>query len=605
MIELDLEKDKEEIQLENDLLTIEYSKDGQQRNITIKTSYNHVYGLGEKFDHIDQKGHKCINRVEEKFCNQGEKTYCSVPFFFTDTGWGLFVETDCVTTFEFSDEIRCVLPNEASAMLFTGAPIDIISEFNNYLGKISVPPKYAFGPWISANRWNSQKDVEDVVKKLEKYDFPASILVLEAWSDEATFYIWNGAKCREIDGNEELRYEDLDFSGSKYWTNPKEMVKKLKEKEIHTVLWQIPVYKKMEEGVHNSQNTMDEEYAIKNKLCLFKKDGSPYRIPEGNWFAGSLVPDFSNPDTKRAWFAKRKYLLDMGIDGFKTDGGEFIYEDDVISFDQKTGKELKNSYCQQYVNSYYEAIGKEHVLFSRAGYTGTQRTPILWAGDHQSTYEELRNAYTAAISATCSGIIFWGFDIGGFAGPLPTMDLYLKSTQFACFCPIMQWHSEPDGGQFKELLPSAEGNNERSPWNIAESYKAPGFIDEIRKWHHLRMKLLPYIYKEAVKAAENGQPLMKPLFMINPDDCNSFEWEDEYFFGEDLLVAPIFEESINNRRLYLPSGEWTGFFSQKKYEGGQIVDSILEKYPVFIKGGKESDICEEDCSFFEDIKKHF
>nr|MCR4833178.1 glycosyl hydrolase [Butyrivibrio sp.] len=329
------------------------------------------------------------------------------------------------------------------------------------------------------------------------------------------------------------------------------------------------------------------------------------RIPEGNWFAGSLVPDFSNPETKKSWFSKRKYLLDMGIDGFKTDGGEFIYEDDVISFDQKSGKELKNSYCQEYINSYYEAIGKDHVLFSRAGYTGAQRTPILWAGDHQSTYEELKNVYTAAISAACSGIIFWGFDIGGFAGPLPSMDLYLKATQFACFCPIMQWHSEPDGGQFKDLLPSAEGNNERSPWNIAESYKAPEFIDEIRKWHHLRMKLLPYIYKEAKKAAENGMPLMKALFIENPTDRSSYEWEDEYYFGDDLLIAPLLEKDMDRRQVYLPEGEWTGLFSQKEYDGGQIVDSVLEEYPVFIKRGSEENICGEDCSFFEDINKHF
>lgn len=605
MIRLGIDKDEEEIEIGNDRLSIEYCKQNQECYATIKGSYRYVYGLGEKFDHINQKGYTCVNRVEEKFCNQGDKTYCSIPFFFTDSGWGLFVETDNVTTFEFGDEIKCTFPISASLILFVGTPNDIVKEFNNYLGDINVPPSFAFGPWISANRWNSQKDVEGLVNNLEKYDFPASVLVLEAWSDEATFYIWNGAKCEEKDGDEELRYEDLDFSESEYWTDPRKMVKDLKDKGIHTVLWQIPVYKKMEEGVFNSQNKRDDDYAVDNKLCLFNSDGTPYRIPDGNWFAGSHVPDFSNPATKRSWFSKRKYLLDMGIDGFKTDGGEFIYSDEVISFDKKSGKELKNSYCQEYINAYYDAIGKEKVLFSRAGYTGTQRTPILWAGDHQSTFEELRNVYIAAISSACSGIIFWGFDIGGFAGPLPSMDLYLKSTEFACFCPVMQWHSEPDGGQFKELLPSAEGNNERSPWNIANSYKEPLFLDEIRKWHHLRMKLMPYIYKEATKAALEGLPMMKPLFMVNFDDHHSFEWEDEYYFGESLLVAPLLEEGITSRSVYLPRGEWIGFFSKKKYEGGQVIDSEKEVYPVFIRSGYVQDIDGGDCSFLEDIKNIF
>ncbi|SEP59472.1 glycoside hydrolase family 31 protein [Butyrivibrio sp. TB] len=593
MIRLETDKTGEIIKIDRGDISITYTKEGEMCQAVIQNNYKHIYGMGEKFDYIDQKGHTCINRVEEKFCNQGDKTYCSIPFFFTDSGWGLFVETDCVTSFEFEKEIRVNFPVNASLFLFQGKPLDIIKEFNNYLGIINSPPRYAFGPWISANRWNSQKDVEEVVANLENYDFPATVLVLEAWSDEATFYIWNGAKYKEKIGKEAFKYEDFDFSASEQWDDPKQMVKDLTQKGIHTVLWQIPVYKKMEEGIHNLQNEIDEKYAIDNKLCLYKKDGSPYRIPEGNWFAGSLVPDFSNPETKEAWFSKRQYLLDMGISGFKTDGGEFIYDDSVVSSNNKTGKELKNAYCQEYTRTYYDYLGKENVLFSRAGYTGAQRTPILWAGDHQSTYKELKNVYRAAISAACSGIIFWGFDIGGFAGPLPSADLYLKSTQFACFCPVMQWHSEPDGGQFKEILKGAEGNNERSPWNIARFYGKPELLDEIRKWHKLRMKLIPYIYGEAQKAADKGIPMMRMLFMENPTDEKAYDYEDEYYFGDDLLVAPLFEENIKSRTLYLPKGKWIGMFSKNLYEGGGIVSSDNEEYPVFIRQGADFDIDRE------------
>ncbi len=590
MIRLDTDKKSEDIKNDKGAIAITYLKEHKTCHAVIKANYKHVYGLGEKFDSIDQKGHTCINCVEEKFCNQGDKTYCSIPFFFTDAGFGMFIETDCVTTFEFDDEIRLSFPEDALLYFFQGEPLSIIKEFNNYIGIINTPPKYAFGPWVSANRWNSQNSVEETIQNLEKYDFPATVLVLEAWSDEATFYVWNGAKYREKDGKEPFKYEDFDFSESQCWNDPKQMVEDLLKKGIHTVLWQIPVYKKMEEGIYNLQNAMDEQYAIDNKLCLYKTDGEPYRIPEGNWFAGSLVPDFSNPETEKSWFAKRQYLLDMGISGFKTDGGEFIYEDNVVSHDTKTGRELKNTYCQQYTKAYYDHLGKDHVLFSRAGYTGAQCTPILWAGDHQSTYEELKNVYTAAISAACSGIVFWSFDIGGFAGALPSADLYLKSTQFACFCPIMQWHSEPDGGQFKDLLKSAEGNNERSPWNMARALEMPELINEIRKWHHLRMKLVPYIYKEAEKAAEKEIPLMRPLFMENPTDDKAYEWENEYYFGNDLLVAPLLEENIRNRKVYLPKGKWKGLFSKKEYEGNSIIDSEKEEYPVFIRQGADFDI---------------
>lgn len=105
-----------------------------------------------------------------------------------------------------------------------------------------------------------------------------------------------------------------------------------------------------------------------------------------------------------------------------------------------------------------------------------------------------------------TGIPFWSFDIAGFAGPLPSPDLYRRATQLACFVPVMQWHSEPDGGQFKELMPGMDGNNERSPWNIAKAWNCPAFIDEMRFWHRLRINLLPYLYSTALQCCRSTGP---------------------------------------------------------------------------------------------------
>lgn len=98
-----------------------------------------------------------------------------------------------------------------------------------------------------------------------------------------------------------------------------------------------------------------------------KEDGSPYRIPEGNWFAGSMIPDFTNPETKEDWFGKRQYLLDMGVDGFKTDGGEFIYESDLLFSGGMTGAEAKNAYAQTYTGAYTQFLKEENVLFPERG----------------------------------------------------------------------------------------------------------------------------------------------------------------------------------------------------------------------------------------------
>lgn len=556
--------------------------------IAIKTEYKGVYGTGERFNAINLKGKKIVNAVIEQFCNQGDFTYLSIPFFMTDSGLGVFVDTKQVSEFDFKKEIVITCEPSAKLYVFTGSPLDIIKEFYKIGGgEIATPPKYAFGPWISANHWRSEKDVERVKEELKKYDFPATVMVLEAWSDEATFYIFNGAKYTEKENGQSFKYEDFDFTDSPYWNNPKKMIEELDKDGIRLVLWQIPVFKKMDEGEVNLQNELDAKDAVDTHTCVFNKDGSAYRIPEGNWFAGSLIPDFTNEETKKKWFAKRQYLLDIGVAGFKTDGGEFIYTEDCVFANKETGREQKNAYSQTYVNSYKEFIGDDRVLFSRAGYYGAARTPFVWAGDHQSTNDELKHAYYSAISAANSGILYWGYDIAGFAGPLPSKDLYLRSTQFACFCPIMQWHSEPDGGQFKEIMPGVDGNNERSPWNIAAVNNDEKFLDEIRYWHKLRMKLLPYIYGQAKLSSKTGIPMMRPLFWEDTDNKELLNYEDEYFFGEDLLVAPLLNENEMSKKVYLPKGTWTGFFSGDKYEGGQIVSSEKEKFPVYIKAGKE------------------
>lgn len=557
-------------------------KDGSLLEITAE--YEGAYGMGEKFDFLNQKGQTVVNQVIEKFCNQGECSYCTTPFFVTDAGFGIYVETKEKTVFSFRTKIQCEIPEDAAVYVFSGSIREIISDYIDLFGRPKLPPEYAFGIWISANRWNCQKDVEEQTAYLKKYRYPASVLVLEAWSDEATFYIWNGAKYKA--GHGRARYEDFDFSESHYWHDPKEMIAKLHEEGLKLVLWQIPVFKKQDQEEPSPQLWLDREYAVRHQLCVLNQDKTPYEIPEGNWFEGSYIPDFTKEETKTFWFDKRQYLLDIGVDGFKTDGGEFIYREDLLFGNGETGKQGKNQYCQDYLNAYTEFIGEEHVLFSRAGYAGAHRTPIHWAGDHQSTNEELKSVLTAGLSAAMSGIAFWGFDIGGFAGPLPDPDLYMRSTQMACFSPIMQWHSEPVGGQFRELMPGSAGNNERSPWNIAEHYGKPELIDEIRYWHELRMELLPYLYEAAQEAVGENKPMMRPMVYCFQDDSNCLEAEEQYMLGSKMLTAPLLESNQRTREFYMPEGNWYGFFTGKKYAGGGWKQSDTdEKFPVYVRDG--------------------
>lgn len=550
--------------------------------------------MGEKYNALNQKGLTSVNHVEEKFCFQGEKTYCTAPFFWTDTGFGLYVDTEKETAFSFEEnDIEVKLPDDADVVLFSGTPEEIVAEYMGLFGKAVLPPDWAFSVWISANRWNTQAEAELQIEKLEKYGFKAGVIVLEAWSDEATFYIFNGAKYKEVPNGRALSYEDFDFSNS-VWPDPKGMIEKLHKAGLHLLLWQVPVFKKQgTDEVLNAQNELDRADATERSLCVMNADGTPYTIPEGHWFSGSMIPDFTRKETVDKWFSKRRYLLDIGVDGFKTDGGEFVYSDDLKCSDGSGGSDLRNRYSRDYTSAYTSFIGRERALFSRAGFSGQHTVPMHWAGDQQSQNCELRSALRAGLSAAATGIPFWGFDIAGFAGPLPTLDLYRRATQMACFCPVMQWHSEPDGGQFRELMPGGEGNNERSPWNMADAYGCPGFVDEMRYLHELRERLLPYILDTAKASVSESKPMMRPLVYSFPEDGQVVSIEDEYMFGDSLLVAPLLEEEAKGRKVYLPQGKWRCLYEDladecgqvREFDGGQEIYVEFDgRIPVFVLG---------------------
>lgn len=543
--------------------------------LSIEHTYQAAYGMGERFNRVNQKGLTVRTEVIEQFCNQDNVSYCPIPFFFTDQNLGIFVDTLTVTEFVFEEEIKITLQRDSNRRLpilyfFEGTPQEIISEYVKLTGKPTIVPKWSFTPWMSANRWNTEAEIYHQINQLEKSGFPHGVLVVEAWSDEATFY---------------------RFNEHGEWKDPEEMIRFLKSKGIHLVLWQIPVLKKMEHGQSHEVLTKDWEYAIEHGLCIKNSDGTPYTIPEGHWFAGSLLPDFTNPETVKWWFDKRQYLLDMGVDGFKTDGGEFVLTDQVIAANGNTGLELRNQYAASYIEAYSSFIGKDRVLFSRAGYIGQQRYPLQWAGDQMSTWEELRHILTAGISIGLSGIPFWGFDIGGFAGSMPSLKLYERATQLSVFAPIMQWHSEPAGGQFAELYPSSDGINDRSPWNISKLYEDATLLERLKYHYNLRMNLLPYLYNEAIQAAETGLPMMRHLILDYPEDSKVYGVDDCFMMG-DLLVAPILAEDQDARSVYLPEGNWMSLWPVKEdknimFEGGKTyqMDCGRDRIPVFLREG--------------------
>ncbi|MFD0694558.1 TIM-barrel domain-containing protein [Paenibacillus sp. GCM10027628] len=545
------------------------------------------FGMGERFSHYEYSGQEVDQYVYNQYRDQGLKTYMPVPFAISSGGYSIFVDTALYSTFRFHTRLSDLVEIEAdlspstqqlTAYLFAGEPLEMIGQFTDISGKPVLPPKWAFGPWMSSNNWDSQAEVKKQAELTAKYQIPSTVLVIEQWSDEATFYIFNDAQYEVKDGGQSFRYDDFQFPEWGRWPNPKSMVEELHDQGLKVLLWQIPIHKFMY-GVAHGQRDQDEATLLENGYCVKTADGEPYTLPY-NWFKDCHIIDFTHPEAKKWWFAKRQYLVDeIKVDGFKTDGGEFVFGHDLQFHDGSTGREMRNLYPNLYVGSYYDFV-QQHatdggITFSRAGYTGAQKYPLHWAGDERSTFQAFRSSMIAGLSSSMSGIPFWGWDLGGFHGDIPSAELFVRSAQMAAFCPVMQYHAETKG----------EFNQDRTPWNIAERTGQPAVIELYKKYADIRMNLLPYIYDQAIRASRTGLPMMRAMSLQYPADPHCTEIISEYMFGESLLVAPVTEEGHGAKEVYFPEGEWLSLFGHDTVQGPRLmkVAAGLDHIPVYVK----------------------
>lgn len=545
------------------------------------------FGTGERYSHYEYSGQNVDHYVYNQYRDQGLKTYMPVPFAISSGRYSIFLDTSLYSQFRFHTRLSDLVEVEADlspagqrldAYLFIGEPLVMMERFTNVSGKPLLPPKWSFGPWMSSNNWDSQAEVMKQVELTNRYGIPSTVLVIEQWSDEATFYIFNDAQYEVKDGNESFRYDEFRFPEWGRWPDPKQMVEELHSNGLKVLLWQIPIHKTLNGAVHG-QRDQDERTMLEKGYHVKNGDGTPFILPY-NWFKDCHIVDYTNPEAKKWWFDKRKYLVqEVGVDGFKTDGGEFAFGHELRFHDGSTGREMRNLYPNLYAASYWEFLQQYApdggITFSRAGYTGAQRYPLHWAGDERSTFQAFRSSVIAGLTCSMSGIPFWGWDLGGFHGDIPTAELFIRGAQMAAFCPVMQYHAETKG----------EFNQDRTPWNIAERTGRPEVTGLYKRYADIRMNLLPYVYDQAIRTSRSGIPMMRAMMLQYPDDAHAVEMTGQYMFGDSLLVAPVTEEGHTSKEVYFPEGSWVSLFSPEEAEGPRLVKvpAALGEIPVYMK----------------------
>jgi alpha-glucosidase (family GH31 glycosyl hydrolase) len=549
------------------------------------------YGFGERYNNIRKRGTNVDTYVYNQYRNQNEKTYTAIPFFLNTKGYGVLVNSTYYSNFKLATEKADMYTFTSDSggkktsildyYFFGGNNFkEVMSNYSSVTAKPTLPPKWAFGLWMSANEWDRQSEVISAINNSKQHDIPATAIVLEQWSDENTFYIFNDAQYTPKAGSEAFKYSDFTFPQAGKWPNPKQMVNDVHANNMKLLLWQVPIQKYTSYAYQQKDN--DEAYMISQGYGVKTKSGSPYRIPSGTWFGDSLLLDFTNPLAENWWLSKRQYLLDeIGIDGFKTDGGEMVWGRDTLFSNGKTGDEMRNQYPNEYIRAYYDfakQINPDSMTFSRAGTTGIQKYPALWGGDQDSSFYAYQQAINAGLTSNLSGVPFWSWDLAGFTGNYPSSELYKRSTAMAAFSPIMQFHSE-------KASPSP--SEERSPWNAAARTGDQSIISTFSKFVNTRMNLLPYIYSEAKKSSDTGIPLMRAMVFDYPNDSSTYGLDQQYMFGDNLLVAPIVKEGETLKQVYLPQGEWVDFWWGASKPGGRTINYYagVDDLPVFVKAG--------------------
>jgi alpha-D-xyloside xylohydrolase len=480
-----------------------------------------IFGCGESFTGLDKRGQKIVLWTDDANGVENQGLYKPIPFFMSNRGYGMFIHTSTPITCDFGNSFSgvnslMVGDDELDLFVFLGSPRDILDEYTKLTGKSPLPPLWSFGLWMSRCTYNSEQQVRDIAAHLRENKIPCDVLHLDTGWFETDW------QC------------DYEFSPTRFPT-PQKMLADLKDEGFHVSSWQLPYFV--------PRNKLFPELVQQN---LVVRDG------KGNLPAEDAVLDFSNPRTVDWYQDKLAGLLKMGVSAIKVDFGEAAPESGIYA-DGRTGFYEHNLYPLRYNKAVADITKKttgENIIWARSAWAGSQRYPIHWGGDAESTDDGMAAELRGGLSFGLSGFSFWSHDVGGFtANSVENMDtnLFARWLTFG----MLSSHSRCHGEAPKE------------PWNYGTA-----FMDEFRATDEMKYRLMPYVYAQAKDCSDHGLPMVRALFVEFPDDPGSWLVDDEYLFGSSLLVAPLLHENETGRNIYLPPGTWIDYQSGKSYPGG-------------------------------------
>lgn len=536
---------------------------------TIKTLFEanpgeHIYGLGqEQMSYFDKKG--CSSELIHY------NTKSAMPVIYSSLGYGFFWNNPGTGRCEFTNNHTLWLSDsayQADYLIFTGdTPADIMYKYCNLTGFSPDMPRWAAGFWQCKLRYESQDDLMEVAREYKKRGIPIDAIVIDYfhWTEQGNW----------------------EFEPS-LWPEPEKMCKELEEMNIHPVV-----------SIWPTINPNSKNYATMNdENMLVRTENGQYGIFD--FYGLQTFIDPTNPATRDyVWEQVKKTYYSYGIKTFWLDEAEpevHPQQFENLRFHIGNGAQTALLYPYYYAKAFYDGLKKEGetdiISLTRASYPGSQKFgAVVWNGDIPSTFEALFQSIVSGLSMSMCGIPWWNSDIGGFhQGDIESdyfRELIVRWFQFGLFCPVMRLHGARkrmtgQADRHPDVKERSGGDNEI--WSFGER-NYPILKDLIL----LRDRLRPYILKYTKLASETGAPIMRPMFFDFYDDEICYTLDDQYMFGEDILFAPIYEQGVTQRKVYLPKGTWVRTTDKKEYDGGQLVTchAEIDEFIAFVKKDAE------------------
>ncbi len=559
-----------------------------------------IYGLG-----ILQNGKMSQRNTDVKMIQNN--TWDFVPFFQSVKDYGIFWDNYSPT--QFTDK-----PDKTSFSSEVGEGVDyyfiygknadgVIAGMRNLTGKVPMIPLWTYGFWQSKERYKSQDELVDVVKKYRDLKVPLDGIIQD-WQYWGNNYQWNA----------------MDFISPDF-PDAKKMIQNIHDMNAHL---SVSIWSSFG-SMTNPYREMDKKGMLFN-FKTWPESGRDVWPPDMNYPSGVRVYDAYNPEARDIyWKYLNKGVFSLGVDTWWMDSTEPDHlSQKPEDLDTKTYlgsfRKVRNAFPLVAVGGVYDhqretTSDKRVFILTRSAFAGQQRYGAnTWSGDINSSWESLRNQVPAGLNFSLTGNPNFNSDIGGFfggvykrnGGPQNKMfqELYVRWLQYGTFTPMMRSHGTDVPREIYQF-----------------GQKGDVVYDVIEKFIKLRYSLLPYIYSASWDVSKNNSSFLRALSMDFSSDQKTWDINNEYLFGKSFLVAPILnpqytpekfiktdenqgwdkkeeskESSLSNIdftqnktvKVYLPSGtDWFDFWTNEKFNGGQEIDKTvnLQSIPLYVKAG--------------------